>query len=167
MKMKTEDILEKIKELKWYVIDDFITPLDLTPEQFKVLFKNEDWYVREAIAERSALPEDLIYKMAEDEDYKVRWGISLRSDLPEDLIIRLSCDYWEFTRQKCFEKLKKLNNLKSEDLENAYDFIRTSKYISRKDFKYIFNYIISNFPELSEAAKLFKNIILKGKRDLK
>jgi hypothetical protein len=141
-KMKTEEILKKLKELEDYEIRNFIHSLDLTKEQFEILAEDEDPWVREQIAERP--------------------------DLPDDLTIRSCCDsaYWG-TSYECYKILEKLSNLKSEDLENAYDLIRTSKYISRKDFKYIFNYIISNFPELSEAAKLFKSILLKGKKDLK
>ncbi len=166
--MKTEDILKELKELDdYFETGEFIHSLDLTKEQFEILAENEDREVRLAVALHPDLPEDLKYKMAEDEREGVRWRIALGTDLPEDLIIRLSCDsYWD-AQKEGFEELKELNTLKSEDLENAYDIIRTSKDISRKYFEETFNYIISKFPKLSEAAKLFKSIILKGKGDLK
>ncbi len=223
MKMKTEDILEKLEGLKYLEIEDFILSLDLTKEQFQILSKNEDMWVRWAIAEHPDLPkylmykwvededagarwsvrwriverpdlpkdlmykwvededesvrqriaehpnlpEDLMYKMSEDENGRVRRTIAQRPDLSEDLIIRVSCGSSWGTSTEGFKKLEELNNLKSVYLENAYDLIRTSKYIGRKEFEKTFNYIISNFPELSEAAKWFKNIILIGKRDLK
>jgi hypothetical protein len=197
MKMKTEDILKKVKELKtWGEIEDFILSLDLTKEQFEILAENEDNEIKWAIANRSDLPEDLKYKLAEAEDWRVTCAIAERPDLPEDLmykmakdergsvrlararrtdlpyedlIIRLSCDYYggDGIHYRGFKKLENLNTLKSEDLENAYDLIRASKYIGRKHCEKTFDYIISNFPELSEAAKLFKSIILKGKKDLK
>jgi hypothetical protein len=169
-KMKTEDILKKIEELEeFYEIRDFIHSLDLTKEQFEILAENEDRGVRQAIAEHSDLPNALVYKLAEDKDQhnSVRRAIAFLSDLPDDLIIRLSCDSDCVNISiKGFEKLKNLSNLKSEDLEKAYDLIRTSKIIGRENFEKTFDYIISNFPELSEAAKLFKSIILKGKKDL-
>jgi hypothetical protein len=194
-KMKTEDILKKIEELEdWDEIRDFILSLELTKEQFEVLSENEAEWVRWGIANHPNLPKDLMYKLAEDEydlvkqkiayhpdlpeylvykmtedkDEDVRRAISEHPYLPDDLIIRLCCDYWNITSRDGFdEKLEKPKNLKAEDLENAYDLIRTSKYISRKEFERTFNYIISNFPDLAEAAKLFKSIILKGKKDLK
>jgi hypothetical protein len=219
-KMETEDILNKIEELKnYFEIRDFINSLDLTSEQYEVLFKNEkhlvkweiahhpdlpkklvykfaedeDYHIREGIvwhpdlpedlkyklaeaeedhvkwliAQHPALPEDLIYKLGTDEEKYVRWGIARYSDLPKDLIIKLSCDIDRLASSRGFEKLRKLKNLKSEDLEKAYDLIRTSKHIDKEEFEKTFNYIISNFPELYEASKLFKSIILKGKKDLK
>jgi hypothetical protein len=193
MKMKTEDILKKLEELEYYEIKDFIHSLELTNEQFEILSEKEDkWIkfdvarhpdlpessmykladtgyaiVRWSIADRLDLPKDLMYKLTEDEEGDVRWSTAERSDLPEDLIIRLSCDTDSNTSDEGFEKFKELKNLKSEDLENAYDLIRTSKCIGRKQFEKTFDYIISNFPDLAEAAKLFKSIILKGKKDLK
>jgi hypothetical protein len=194
MKMKFEEIVKKLKELKWhYDIEDFISSLNLTSEQLEILSENEYYWVRCAIARHPDLPKYLIYKLAEDEYIDVGWEIAQRPDLPEDLmyklgdneswmvrliiteridlpddlIIRLSCDFgWLSVSTSGFENLEKLKNLKSEDLENAYDLIRTSKYIGRKQFEEIFDYIISNFPDLSEAAKLFKSIILKGKKNL-
>jgi hypothetical protein len=192
--MNTEDILKKVKELEYYEeIIDFILSLDLTNEQIEVLAEDEDedvrWAiakhpdlpedlkyklgdddhesVRMAIAERPDLPKDLIYKLTEDESKVVRRNIALRPDLPKDLIIKLSCDPHRYPSYEGFEKLENLNTLKSEDLENAYDLIRTSKQIHRIGFEDTFNYIISTFPELSEIAKMFKNIILNGKKDLK
>ncbi len=146
---------------------DFIDYVDLTKEQIEILSENEDSFVRGEIAFHPDLPKDLMYKMAEDKDVIIRRGIAEHSDLPEDLIIRFSCDSDWDTHLNGFIKLEKLNNLKSEDLEKTYDLIRVSKYIGRKYFEKTFDYIISNFPELSEAAKLFKSIILKGKRDMK
>ncbi len=194
MKMKTEDILKKVKELDYYYeIRDFILSLDLTANQFEVLSENakgavkwiiakhpdlpndlkykfaedDDGDIKWKIAEHPDLPDDLIYKLAEDDYIWVRGAIGSRSDLHKDLIIRFSCDSdWDISTAG-FIKLKKLNNLKSEDLEKAYDLIRTSKLIGRENFEEIFDHIVSNFPELSEAAKLFKSIILKGKRDMK
>jgi hypothetical protein len=188
--------LKELKELKSYEeIEDFILPLDLTSEQFEILSEDEDYDVRCVIAQRPDLPEDLKYKLSEDKDDSVRWAIAEHPDLPEDLmyklaendyiwvrraiakrpdlpnglIIRSSCDsdYEWATQEEGFKKLENLNTLKSEDLENAYALIRTSKYISRRKFEKTFNYIIFNFPELSEAAKLLKSVILKGKKDLK
>jgi hypothetical protein len=164
MKMKTKDILKKLEELKELGlagIRDFILSLDLTNEQFKILSEEKSWIVVWSITRRPDLPEDLMYKMAEDDDGDIRCDIASCPDLPNDLIIRLSCD---FSWGTSFEKL---STLKSEDLENAYDLIRTSKFRGREEFEETFNYLISNFPELSEAAKLFKSIILKGKKDLK
>jgi hypothetical protein len=195
-KMKTEDILKKLKELRYYEIEYFIHSLDLTNEQFEILAEDEnggvrmviaqhpdlpkglmykfaedgnDLIVREVIAQHPYLPEDLIYKIAEDENKWIRRSIAVRADLPKnkDLIIILSCDSEELTYGKAIKKLKKINNLKSEDLENAYALIRTSKYIGREEFEKTFNYIISNFPKLTELANFFKSIILKGKGDLK
>ncbi len=176
---------------------ELLNSLDLTNEQIEVLAENEDREVKCLIAEHPDLPKDLMYKLAEDKDDIVRWRIAQHPDLPEglmyklaededydvrwriarlpylykDLIIRFSCDSDKRNTSRYgyleLKKLEKLNTLKSEDLEKAYDLIRTSKYIGREEFEETFNYIISNFPELSEAAKWFKNIILIGKRDLK
>jgi hypothetical protein len=177
---------EKNWKVKWGITERPDLPKDL---MYKLAADDDD-LIRDAISKRLDLPEDLMYKLAEDkeeriryklagnpkltdvlmykmaEDYntRVRWTIAEHPDLPKGLIIRLSCDYWNITSNESF---KKLNNLKSEDLENAYDLIRTSKLIRRINFEKTFNYIISTLPELSEAAKLFKSIILKGKRDMK
>jgi hypothetical protein len=194
-RMKTEDILKKIEGLKYrYEFEDFISSLNLTDEQFQILSENEDTQVRWRMAKRPdlpkdlmyklaedksstirciiaqhpKLPEDLVYKMAEDKVKPVRYTITTRDDLPKDLIIILHCDsFWRKVIIEGSKRLEKPKNLKSEDLENAYDLIRTSKYIGREEFERTFDYIISTFPEVSEAAKFFKSIILKGKGDLK
>jgi hypothetical protein len=193
MKMSTEEILEEVNGFHLGDnIEEFIFPLDLTDEQFEILSENvyidvkraiakhpalpeyfkykltedEMWEVRRDIALRPDLTEDLMYKLTEDEEQWVRFAITKRSDLSGGLLIKLSCDPYRNTMIRGFGRLEKFNTLKSEDHENAYDFIRISKYIGRKYFERTFNYIISNFPELSEAAKLFKSIILKGKKDL-
>ncbi len=56
-KMKTEEILKKLKELEWrHEMEDFISPLELTNEQFEILSEDEDANVRWSIAERLDLP---------------------------------------------------------------------------------------------------------------
>jgi hypothetical protein len=168
MKLSTEKIVEEFKKLKRDVgiLSKFVLSLDLTKEQFEILSENEDKYVRRAIAEHPDLPKDLMYKLAEDKTWYVRCLIAERLDLPDDLSIRVRCDSYWSTRERDYKKLENLYNLKSEDLENAYDLIRASKFIDREFFEKTFNYIISNFPDLAVAAKLFKSIILKGKKDL-
>jgi hypothetical protein len=163
-----EDLMYKLADDKDDIIRMGIAQRPDLPEDLKYKLAEDDADgVRGEIAKHTDLPDALKYKLAEDEAAMVRCQIADRPDLPEDLIIRLSCDYSHWTTSYVsFKKIEKLNTLKSEDLENAYDLIRTSKDIGRKQFEKTFNYIISNFPELSEAAKLFKSIILKGRNDL-
>lgn len=59
---------------------------DLTEEEIVTLSKNEDWRVRQAIAQRSDLSEDLIERLSKDENVNVRWEIAQRSDLTTEFV---------------------------------------------------------------------------------
>jgi hypothetical protein len=160
-----KDLMPKLAEdenadVRWQIAERS----ELSEDLMYKLADDEDKYIRREIALKRELPDDLKYKLAEDEEWVVRLKIGLKRDLPKDLLISISCDYRLFVSRDLF---KKLNNLKPEDVKNAYDLIRTSKYISRKKFKKTFDYIISKFPAVSEGAKLFKSLILNGKKDLK
>jgi hypothetical protein len=108
-------------------------------------------------------PRGVSHKMSEDNYLGVRENIADYSNLPIDLFIRLSCDFFEWASRNGFRKLKKLNNLKLNALEKAYDLIMASKYIDREEVEKTFNYIINKVPKLRKYVKMFKTIIIKIK----